>query len=301
MEFSETLAGVTPPLVTPFEGPNAESVDHDALADVVDHAVSGGVTGLFPNGTTGECASLTAAEREAIVETTVANATDQPVLAGVMDTALPDVLDHAERAASAGADAVVVTPPYFHAQNRTGGNLAFLEQVADESPLPVFLYDIPSCTGNPLATADVVALADHTNVVGMKDSSGEFTDFCRLLRNAPDDFVVLQGFDALLLPSLRMGADGGVHALANAVPDAFDAMFRAADADAVGDAARADRIHGAISELFDACLDVGFAPATKAALVERGVLDHATVRPPLQSVEADAVSEALAGVLAVTE
>ncbi|GAB6878717.1 hypothetical protein JCM17823_09910 [Halorubrum gandharaense] len=262
---------------------------------------------MFPNGTTGECASLTAAEREAVVKTTVANAGDRPVLAGIIDTALPDVVEHAERAASAGADAAVVTPPYFHAENRAGGNLAFLERVADESPLPVFVYDIPSCTGNPLAAADAVALADHPNVVGMKDSSGEFTDFCRVLRNTPDDFVVLQGFDALLLPSLRMGADGGVHALANAVPDAFDAMFRAAAADAgevesgASDAARADRIHDAISELFDACLDVGFAPATKAALVERGVLDHATVRPPLQAADADAVSEALAGVLAVTE
>lgn len=298
MEFSETLAGVTPPLVTPFEGPNAETVDHDALANVVDHVVSGGVAGVFPNGTTGECASLTAAEREAVVETTVANAGDRPVLAGIIDTALPDVVDHAERAASAGADAAVVTPPYFHAENRAGGNLAFLERVADESPLPVFVYDIPSCTGNPLAAADAVALADHPNVVGMKDSSGEFTDFCRVLRNVPDDFVVLQGFDALLLPSLRMAADGGVNALVNAVPGAFDAMFRAA---AAGDAARADRVHEAISELFDACLDVGFAPATKAALVERGVLDHATVRPPLQAAEPGAVSEALAGVLAVTE
>lgn len=298
MDFSETLAGVTPPLVTPFEGPNAESVDHGALADVVDHVVSGGVAGVFPNGTTGECASLTAAEREAVVETTVTNAGGQPVLAGIMDTALPDVIDHAERAASAGADAVVVTPPYFHAQNRAGGNLSFLEQVADDSPLPVFVYDIPSCTGNPLATADAVALADHPNVVGMKDSSGGFTDFCRVLRNAPTDFVVLQGFDALLLPSVRMGADGGVHALANAIPGAFDAML---DAAVAGDAARADRIHEAIGELFDACLDVGFAPATKAALVERGVLDNATVRSPLRSAEADSVSEALAGVLAVTE
>lgn len=294
MEFGSALRGVTPPLVTPFDGPDGERIDHDALADVVAHAVDGGVAGLFPNGTTGEFASLTAAERAAVVETTVANAADCPVLAGVADTAVADVLTHADRAADAGADAAVVTPPYFHAESGEGGNRRFLERVADDAPLPVFVYDIPSCTGNPLSADTVVALADHPNVVGMKDSSGDFSGFCRLLRETPDGFVVLQGFDALLLPSLRMGATGGVHALSNVVPSAFAELARLAQAEGgEADPARANALHEGIGALFDACLDHGFAPATKAALCERGVITNGRVRPPLSEADPDAVAAPL--------
>ena len=301
MDFTTELRGATPPLVTPFSGPDADTIDHAALADVVTHAVEGGAVGLFPNGTTGECASLTAAERAAVVETTVANADGRPVLAGVSDTALGDVLDHAERAADAGADAVVVTPPYYHAESGEGGNRAFLERVADASRLPVFLYDIPSCTGNPLSTETAVALADHPNVVGYKDSSGDLTGFLRLLRETPAEFVTLQGFDSLFLPSLLAGATGGVHALSNVIPEAFAELSRIIDDDpgaavggpasrtsAVGDpGARATELHEAIGSLFDSCAAHGFAPATKAALAVREVIDSTAVRPPLSACAPD--------------
>ncbi len=297
MDFATELRGATPPLVTPFTGPDADAVDHEALADVVTHAVDGGAVGLFPNGTTSECASLTAGERAAVVETTVANAEGRPVLAGVGDTALPDVLGHAERAASAGADAAVVTPPYYQAESGEGGNRVFLERVADDSPLPVFLYDIPSCTGNPLSTETALALADHPNVVGYKDSSGDFTGFCRLLREAPPEFVMLQGFDSLFLPSIRMGATGGVHALSNVIPEAFAELTRIVDGTADGDAdpaARATAVHETIGSLFDGCAEHGFAPATKAALQVRGVIEDPSVRPPLLEADPDAFREPIA-------
>ncbi|SNR45738.1 dihydrodipicolinate synthase family protein [Halorubrum vacuolatum] len=315
MDFTMELRGATPPLVTPFAGSTPTSVDHEALADVVTHAVEGGVAGLFPNGTTGECASLTAAERAAVVETTVANADGRPVLAGVSDTALGDVLDHAERAADADADAVVVTPPYYHAESAEGGNRAFLERVADTAPLPVFLYDIPSCTGNPLSSETTVALAAHPNVVGFKDSSGDFTGFLRLLRETPADFATLQGFDSLFLPSLLAGATGGVHALSNVIPEAFAelsrvvddepeaAMVGAAPTDAAGGApdARATELHEAIGSLFDACATHGFAPATKAALSVRGVLDSTTVRPPLAECDPDVLRAAMTDAMSLLE
>lgn len=308
MHLTERLRGVTPPLVTPFAD---GAVDHDALAAVVEHAVAGGVAGLFPNGTTGEFASLTDAERAAVVETTVAAApADVPVLAGVADTAVADVLAHADRAADAGADAVVVTPPYFHGPNgspdasRGDGLRTFFETVADEAPLPVLLYDIPSCTGTEIPAATALALADHPNVAGLKDSSGDFDGFCRLVREAPDEFLLVQGFDSLLYPSLRVGADGGVHALANVVPEAFADLHAAATtvgpaaAEATGGTAEeAIALHEAVGALFDACLDGGFAPAAKAGLVVRGVIDDDAVRPPLTSLDGDdrdAVAAALA-------
>ncbi|WP_426961920.1 dihydrodipicolinate synthase family protein [Haloparvum alkalitolerans] len=295
MELTDRLRGVTPPLVTPFSN---GAVDHDALTAVVEHAVAGGVAGLFPNGTTGEFASLADAERAAVVETAVAAApADVPVLAGVADTAVADVLAHADRAADAGADAVVVTPPYFHGPNggpeasRGDGLRSFFETVADEATLPVFLYDIPSCTGTAIPTPTALSLAEHPNVVGLKDSSGDFGSFCRLVREAPDDFLVLQGFDNLLYPSLRVGADGGVHALSNVAPEAFADLYAAATAPEApaenADGDRAVALHEAVGTLFDACLDGGFAPATKAALVDRGVLEDDAVRPPLSTLDDD--------------
>ncbi len=306
MDLAAELRGITPPLVTPFSTDG--SIDHDALGDVVDHAVDGGVAGLFPNGTTGEFGSLTAAEREAVVETTVAHAGDRPVLAGVADNAIPDVLEHADRAAAAGADAVVVTPPYFHSESGEGGNRAFLERVADDAPVPTFVYDIPSCTGNPLTPETTLTLADHPNVVGMKDSSGDFSGFCRLLREAPDEFLLFQGFDALFLPSLRMGATGGVNALANAVPSAFAELYDVAEtphrdapgaSDDAADPERAREIQEAIGSLFDACLDFGFGPAAKAALYELDVIENPELRPPLHATDPESISAALSDVRSV--
>lgn len=284
MSLTEALRGVTAPLVTPFAD---GAVDHDALGRVVDHAVDGGVAGLFPNGTTGEFASLTAEERAAVVETTVAHADGRPVVAGVADTAVADVLAHAALAAEAGADALVVTPPYYHAATEPAGNETFLERIADEVPLPVLLYDIPSCTGNELAVDSVVRLAEHPNVIGMKDSTGDFTRFNSLLRETPDEFLLLQGFDAQLLPSLRVGADGGINALSNVVPEALSELYDEHDAE------RGKQLHESIGPLFDACLETGFAAGTKAALVRRGVLDRAETRPPATAVDPAVIEEPL--------
>lgn len=279
--------------MTPFTGGSDGDVDHEALTAVVEHAVDGGVAGLFPNGTTGEFASLTADERAAVVETTVDAAPGVPVLAGVADTAVADVLAHADRAAAAGADAVVVTPPSFHGPNDDAGLARFFERVADGSPLPVFLYDIPSCTGTSIPAELVVELAEHPNVVGLKDSSGDFGGFARLLRETPEEFLLLQGFDNLLWPSLRLGADGGVNALANVVPAALSELSAAAlDADGPP-AERGAEVHEAISPLFEECLDLGFAPAAKAGLVARDVIDDPAVRPPLSTVEVGAVEGAV--------
>lgn len=276
MTLTDALRGVTPALVTPFADGD---VDHDALGDVVDHTVDGGVAGLFPNGTTGEFASLTAAERAAVVETTVDHAEERPVVANAADTAVEDVLVHAGLAADAGADAVAVTPPYYHAAAEPAGNEAFLERIADDVSLPVVLYDIPSRTNNELAVESTLRLAEHPNVIGLKDSSGDFTRFTTLLRETPEEFLLLQGFDTQLLASLRLGADGGINAMANVVPSVMSELYDEKETE-IG-----RRLHESIGPLFDACLEVGFAPGVKAALERRDVLRRADVRPPMTAAD----------------
>ncbi|ELZ96413.1 dihydrodipicolinate synthase family protein [Haloferax sulfurifontis] len=278
--------GVHCPLVTPFDG---GTVDHEALGALVDHVVDGGVDGLVPCGTTGEFASLDDAESRAVLETTVERAAGRPVMAGTAATSVAATVDRIDVAAEVGADAALITLPYFHGSNDPSGDVAFVESVADESALPLYLYNIPACVGRSLGADAVVDLAEHGAIRGLKDSSGDLNYFSELLRRTPDAFQLFEGFDSHLVPGLVLGATGGVNALSNVVPEAFVAAATAADR---GDVAEARRIHERhIAPLFQQCVEHGFAPATKAALRARGVLETAEVRPPLVGLDKTARGE----------
>jgi 4-hydroxy-tetrahydrodipicolinate synthase len=269
-------------MVTPFGGD--ESLDHDALAHLTEWTIGGGIDGLVPCGTTGEFASLTREERRAVVETTVETANGRvPVLAGTAATTVPDALEFVDDAAAAGADGALITPPYFHAANEPAGNRTFFERVAADSALPIYLYNIPSCTSGPLRPETVEALASNDAVHGIKDTSGDFSTVERFVARTPDDFRVMQGYEDHFVGAQAMGADGGVNALAGVFPGAFQSLREAIDD---GDTERAREIQrDVLSPVFETALEHGFAPATKAALCERGVLDRATVRPPLVELD----------------
>ncbi|WP_049909915.1 dihydrodipicolinate synthase family protein [Halococcus salifodinae] len=264
------------PLVTPLDGD--EAVDHDALASLVSHVREGGVEGLVPCGTTGEFASLDAEEYRAVLETTVDAAGDAPVMAGTAATSVAETLHRIETARDAGVDIGLIVLPYFHTANDPEGNAEFVRRVADDAVLPLYLYNIPACTGQAIAPDVVKSVADHDRIHGLKDSSGDFNYFVETLRRTPDDFDCYQGFDSHLVPGMLQGGTGGINALSNVVPKVFTAGAAAAAGDV--DAARRIGNEG-IAPLFQQCVAHGFAPATKAALAERSILDDATVRPPL--------------------
>lgn len=291
MVFTDTA--VSPPLVTPFDADG--DVDADALASLVEHCVDAGLGGLVPCGTTGEFASLTDDEWATVVETTVdAAGGEVPVVAGVAHTSVPGARDRVARAADLGADAGLLPMPYFHPANDDAGTETFLREVADDSPLSLVLYNIPSCTGAELPADVVAALADHESVVGLKDSGGDFGYFLDLRRRLGDDFVLLQGFDDLLVPGMVLGGDGGINALAQAIPEAYVA---ARDAVAAGDLEEARRLHDeAIAPLFAVCYDHGFAPVTKTAVAARGWIPRDGLRPPLVGLDDEAVAEVEAAV-----
>ncbi|SFS08375.1 4-hydroxy-tetrahydrodipicolinate synthase [Halomicrobium zhouii] len=276
------------PVVTPMNEDG--SVDLDGLETLVDYLVSSGIDGLVPCGTTGEFSALTDEERRAVVETTVDAAAERvPVMAGVGGTAVGEVRRHVSEAEAVGADSVLVVPPYFGGQSSADGNEAFFRAVLDDSPLPAYLYNIPQTVGQELQVDAVAELADHDSVVGIKDSGGDLTYFGDLLRRTPDDFEVHQGWDAAYLPSLAMGADGGINALSHVCPDAFHEV---AEAVAGGDLERARRHQReTIDPVFEFCRDHGFAPSVKAALAHRDLVDSGTVRPPLDSLRGEAFDE----------
>jgi 4-hydroxy-tetrahydrodipicolinate synthase len=281
-----TAYPVYPPLVTPFTHEGA--VDADALASLVGALERRGVNGVVPCGTTGEFASLTDAEHETVVET-AADTASGTVVAGVSDTSVAGVRAKVETAAAAGCDGVLVTGPYFHGENRTGGTTEFLRRAVGDAPLDVYLYNIPVYVGDQLDPATVATLADEGVVHGVKDTSGDLDYLLALDRETPASFELLCGYDSLLVPALVAGAAGGINALANVVPEAFDAATSALAAD---DPERAMRIsQAAIAPLFEQCAAHGFASATKVGAVARGLMESTAVRPPLVELSADARSE----------
>lgn len=280
------------PLVTPFDG---GTVDHHALAAVVEHVASGGVDALVPCGTTGEFSSLTPAEQRAVIETTVdAAPEDLPVVAGASATAVAEARDRIEAAADAGADAALLLPPYYLTATDPAGNERFLSAVAQDAPLPVYLYNIPDLVGATLAAETVADLAELDAVVGLKDSSGDLAHVDAVLEATPPGFQVFQGFDAGLVPATYMGAVGGINALSHLIPGA---MTDAVDAVRAGEHDRARALQRErIDPLFRFCATLGFAVATKLALAALGVLDDPEVRPPLTLPDADRREEVAATV-----
>jgi 4-hydroxy-tetrahydrodipicolinate synthase len=231
--MTPTFAGLIPPMISPLL-PNGD-VDTIGLSAHVDRLISGGVDGLFVLGTSGEGPLLDLARAQQVIAQTVAAAAGRvPVLAGILEPSTPRAVEVARIAADCGADAVVATTPYYIEADDDGIRDHFL-QLADRSPLPLILYNIPSKTHHVL-TPDIVAeMVDHPNIVGMKDSHGDWTAFERLLALRRPGFTLLQGAEQLCARSILAGADGLVPGLGNVVPRLFMNILRSAqtgDADA---------------------------------------------------------------------
>lgn len=224
--------GIIPPMVTPVTSRRG-GVDVPGLDRFTQSLVDGGVTGLFPCSSIGEFSSLSRAERREVIETVVENAEGLPVLAGCGGTCIPSIEGYIEDAADAGADAAVVVTPYYLDTNQDGLRATY-EHLADRSPLPIVLYDIPSLTGQHLEVDTVVELSGHDGIVGIKDSSGNFMKHYEFVTATPESFFVLQGISGNALPSLAVGADGLVPGPANAFPAAHAAAYEAHEAGEYG-------------------------------------------------------------------
>ncbi|WP_226004083.1 dihydrodipicolinate synthase family protein [Natrinema salinisoli] len=287
------MHGTGVPLVTPFD--DSGTVDRDRLRALVAWLEDRDVDFLVPCGSSGEAPLLTTDERIRVVET-VAEATDLPVLAGTGHEGFEPTLETTERAAAADADAaLVVTPSYYGSDDEALA--AYYRDLADDSPIPIYLYSVPKFTDHALAPETVASLAAHENVAGIKDSSGSLEALQRLVRlTADEEFAVLVGSGSFYAAGLTAGADGGVLALANVVPERAKEIYRLHDAGR-GDAARA--LNADLVELNRAVTTRYGVPGIKAALATReqpvGSLRRPlqplaeTARGDIESVLADAL------------
>ncbi|MEU9152419.1 dihydrodipicolinate synthase family protein [Streptomyces sp. NPDC048417] len=298
------VSGVVPPVCTPLT-PDRE-VDVPSLRRLVDHLVAAGVDGLFVLGSTSEAAYLTDRQRRLVTETVVTHAAGRlPVLAGVIDMTTPRVLDHVESVTSAGADAVVVTAP-FYTRTHPAEIARHFRLVAGRSPVPVIAYDIPAAVHTKLPAGLVLELAADGVLAGLKDSSGDLAGFREVVigsRNLPR-FSALTGSELTVDSALALGADGAVPGLANVDPDGYVRLHRLCRA---GDWERARAEQERLCGLFrmtgvgDPARMGGSSAALgafKTALHLRGVIGcPATAEPqvPLSEAETECVGKFLAG------
>ena len=284
--FKAPLRGIVPPMVTPLL--SRDVLDHAGLERLIKWQINGGIAGLFVLGTTGEGPSLSYRLRYELVERTCELVAGRiPVLVGVTDTSLDEALELAKFSKSVGASAIVAAPPYYFSvgQQEAGD---FLTDLADESPLPMFVYNMPSCVKISLAFETIERLAEHKNICGVKDSSGDLAAYQKLLelRRVRPDWTFLMGPELLTAASMRLGGDGGVNGGANLNPRLFVDLFHAADQQ---NQAEVDRLQAEAEKLSGLYSIAGEGPAgylrgLKGALAAAGICSD-QLATPFRSVD----------------
>ncbi|HVO99741.1 MAG TPA: dihydrodipicolinate synthase family protein [Bryobacteraceae bacterium] len=279
------LRGIVTPLVTPLATSNhAEpSLDSLALERLVEHVIGGGVSGIFLLGTTGEFSSLGRELRQEIVRRTCTQVNRRiPVLVNIADTAISETFRLAETAEEAGADALVLTPPFYF-QNSQEDLFRYIEKVAARVSRPLFLYNIPHLTKNSFEPETVRRASELPGVVGLKDSTHDpnyLERVLELLRDRPG-FSILIGPEEMLLDSMKRGAIGGVCGGSNLFPKLFVDLYNAIVA---GNTAHAAELQEKVNRMGNLLYRVGFPGSAylrgiKAALSLAG-LCHAEPAPP---------------------
>jgi 4-hydroxy-tetrahydrodipicolinate synthase len=221
------LHGIIPPLITPLAG--QDKLDHAGLERLLEHVLGGAVHGVFILGTTGEGPALSYRLRRELIERVCRQVRQRvPVLVGITDTSLVEAVDLARYAADCGAAAAVASAPYY-APPGQDELVGYIKRLVAELPLPLFLYNIPKMTKVIFEPRTIRRLADLSNIVGVKDSSGDmkyFRELVKLKRLRPD-WSIFVGLEHQLTEAVRAGGDGGVNAGANYYPHLFVELYEA--------------------------------------------------------------------------
>ena len=261
--------GVGTALVTPFT--KTGDLDEQAVRRLGRRQIDGGIHFLVPCGTTGENPTLTLAERIRIVEILADESRGQiPILAGAGGYNTREVIHLAGEMRKAGAAGLLSVTPYYNKPTQEGLYQHF-EAIADSTPLPIIVYNVPSRTGVNIEVPTLTRLAAISNIVGVKEASGNIGQMCDICRAVPADFIVLSGDDAVTLPLMAIGGRGVISVAANEVPAEMVRMVEAAER---GDFAAARDVHSRIMPL----MQVNFVEANpvpvKAAMAAMGLIEE---------------------------
>ena len=270
--------GMGTAIITPM---TPDGIDYDAMGRLIEFQIESGINAIVVMGTTGENATIEPEDQARVIEYTVKKVAHRvPVIAGTGTNNTEHVLHNTRNACAAGVDAVLVVTPYYNKATQNG-LIAHFTAVADASTVPVILYNVPGRTGCALQPKTVAKLAEHPNIVALKEATGNMAQMVELMALCGDKIDVYSGEDALTVPMMAMGAAGTISVLSNVVPKEAVAMTNACKAgDYQTAAAWQCRLLPLVNALFS---EVNPIPA-KAAVSAMGFGEE-NLRMPLSKME----------------
>ena len=273
------FTGMATAIVTPMHTDG--SIDYEALSRFVEFQIGSGINGLVVMGTTGENATIEPEDQKKVIAYTVEKVAGRvPVIAGTGTNNTEHVLHNTRNACQVGADAILVVTPYYNKATQNG-LVTHFTAVADESTLPVILYNVPGRTGCNLLPKTVAKLSEHPNIAAIKEATGSLAQMIEIMHLCGDKIDVYSGEDGLTVPMMAMGAKGTISVLSNVAPRQSVAMT---DACLRGDYAAAAKMQCDLLPLINALFsEVNPIPA-KAATAAMGFGADA-LRLPLTSME----------------
>lgn len=276
-------------LVTPFKADF--SVDTEALTRIVNHVVDNGANFLVVLGTTSEAPTLTSNEKQLVINTIIkANTNRLPIMLGMGGNNTQAVIEAIKAQDFTGIDGILSVVPYYNKPNQCGMKAHF-ETIADASPVPVVVYNVPGRVGVNLQAATCMALAQHPNIIAVKEASGNLQQIMEILRDKPADFDVLSGDDGITQPLIALGATGVISVAANAYTSQFSRMMKAQKE---GRTDESLRLHYAMLRMNQLIFADGNPAGIKCLMSHIGLCEN-VLRLPLvpvsEKVEADIIEE----------
>lgn len=278
----QSLIGTGVALVTPFK--KDFSVDTEALTRIVNYVVEGGVEYLVVLGTTGESATLSHDEKELVIKTVIeANNGRLPLVLGVGGNNTHKVVEELKTRDLSAFQAVLSVSPYYNKPTQEGIYQHF-KAVAEASPIPVILYNVPGRTASNMAPSTVIRLAnDFKNVIGIKEAAGDIVQAMKLIQHKPEGFLVISGDDMITLPMVLAGGSGVISVIGEGFPKEFSEMVRLGLERKVDEAYK---LHYLLADSIDMIFEQGNPAGIKAVFKSLG-LSEDTVRLPLVNVNED--------------
>ena len=272
------FTGMATALVTPM---TPSGIDYDTFGRFIDFQIESGINALVVMGTTGENATIEPEDQYKVIRYAVEHTAERvPVIAGTGTNNTAHVLENTKRACEAGADAVLVVTPYYNKATQNG-LIAHFTAVADVATVPVILYNVPGRTGCNIQPKTLAVLAEHPNIVAIKEASGNMAQFMEMMRLCGDKIAIYSGEDALTAPMMSMGCKGAISVLSNVVPAKAVAMT---DAALAGDYETAAKLQLSMLPLIDALFSQVNPIPAKAAVSAMG-FGQDYLRMPLTPME----------------
>lgn len=278
---ADWLRGCATALITPFTSEGA--VDDRRLRELIEYQIAGGVKVLVPCGTTGESVTMSDAENELVIRTTIELARGRAkVIAGAGSNSTAVAIEKARAARSLGADAALCVAPYYNKPTQEGLYQHFRAIAEAVNNFPVVIYNVPGRTSSNIAAETTLRLArDVENIVAVKEASGNLSQIMEILRGRPENFRVISGDDSLTLPMIALGAEGLISVASNEAPELMSRLNNEALA---GNWDEARALHYKLLPLMEGNFIESSPGPVKAALALMGMIEE-KLRLPLVPVQ----------------